>query len=116
MNNTEAVYIQNPAAGTWTIRVTWTQRAAAARYQPFALFVSGGLGVTPSWTRTCSGIAGSCTGTARAPRRRPTTLRSSRFTGTESTCQAGGSFTTSFRLTNWGANSDTISLSSPSRT
>ena len=28
--------------------------------QPFALFVSGGLGTNPAWTRTCSGTAGTC--------------------------------------------------------
>ena len=60
INNTEAVYVKDPVVGTWTVRVTLAN-APSGTYQPFALFVSGGLGVTPSTTRTCSGLT-SCSG------------------------------------------------------
>jgi hypothetical protein len=110
-NPTEAVYIQSPASGTWTIRVTMTSWGGnAGTYQPYALLVSGGLGVTPSYARTCSGIA-SCTGRLGTsaqdyhPSLKP-------LTGTEEHTPAGGSFTTSFRVTNWGTLADTIGLSS----
>jgi len=110
-NNTEAVYIQNPATGTWTIRVTGAAVSYATYgYQPFVLFVSGGLGVTPTYTRTCTGIT-SCTGRmgtsaqAHYPSLKP-------LSGAEEDTEAGTSFATSFRLTNWGTNSDTVSLSS----
>lgn len=108
LNNTEGVYIQNPTSGVWTIRVTLAN-APSGTYQPYALFVSGGLGVTPSTTRTCSGIT-SCTGRmgtsaqAYAP-----SLKL--LAGTDEHIPAGGSFTTSFRVTNWGTTADTINLS-----
>ncbi len=110
-NNTEAVYLQSPAAGTWTIRVT--DAAHGSGTQPFALYVSGGLGVNPSWTRTCSGTAGTCAN-ARAgtsgqtfggtainyfPSLKPLNL------GLNDVAPAR------FRLTNWGRSSDSISLS-----
>ncbi|MBN1139658.1 MAG: S8 family serine peptidase, partial [Anaerolineae bacterium] len=116
-NNTEAVYLQNPTAGTWTVRVTDASHGSGT--QPFALFVSGGLGINPSWTRTCSGTAGTCAnarggtsgqtygGTAvnYFPSLKPL-IQPKEHT------PAGESFTSSFRLTNWGRSADTISLSS----
>ncbi len=112
VNNTEAVYLQNPAAGTWTIRVT--DSAHGSGTQPFALVVSGGLGVSAETTRTCSGIT-SCagrTGTSAQdyfPSLKP-------LTGTKEQVQAGKSLATSSRLTNWGANADTIYLSAAATT
>ncbi|HNS52379.1 MAG TPA: S8 family serine peptidase [Anaerolineae bacterium] len=108
LNNTEAVYLQSPATGTWTVRVTLAN-APTGTYQPFALVVSGGLGVTPSYARTCSGIS-SCTGRMGTsaqpyyPSLRP-------LTGIPEHLQAGDAFSASFRVTNWGTNADTISLS-----
>lgn len=107
-NNTEAVYIQTPSAGTWTIRVTQANNPSGT-YQPYALFVSGGLGVTPSTTRTCSGIT-SCTG-RMGTSAQPYLPSLKPLAGTDEHAPAGGSFTTSFRVTNWGTNADTINLS-----
>ncbi len=107
-NNTEAVYVQNPAAGTWTIRVALAN-APTGTYQPFALIASGGFGVTPATTRTCSGIT-SCTGRmgASAQAYYPSIVP---LTGVNEQVQAGDYRTTTLRVTNWGTNADTISLS-----
>lgn len=109
-NNTEVVYVQNPEVGTWTIRATMASWGGnSGTYQPYALAVSGGLGVSPTYARTCSGVA-SCIGRMGTsaqdfyPSLKP-------LTGTEEHTPAGGSFTTSFRVTNWGTSADTISLS-----
>ena len=108
INNTEAVYVQNPAAGTWIIRVTLAN-APTGSYQPYALFVSGGLGITPTTTRTCSGIT-SCSG-RMGTSAQPYSPSLKPLAGTDEHAPAGTSFTTSFRVTNWGMNSDTIALS-----
>lgn len=109
-NNTEAVYIQSPAAGTWTVRVTDTSHGGGT--QPYVLLASGGLGVNPAYTRTdASGRAGS-SGQAYGgaainyfPSLKPVTQPPEHVA-------AGGSFAATFRLTNWGRSADTISLSS----
>ena len=108
-NNTEAVYIQNPATGTWTIRVTDANHGGGT--QPYALFASGGFGPNPSYTRSdTSGRAGSSgqtyggTAVDYFPSLKP-------LTQPKEHVPAGGSFAMSFRLTNWGRSADTISLS-----
>jgi hypothetical protein len=112
VNNTEAVYIQKPATGPWTIRVT--DAAHGSGTQPFVLLVSGGLGVTPQTTRTCSGIA-SCTG--RMGTSAQTHYPSIKPLGASADhVPAGGSFTASLRVTNWGTSADTISLSAAATT
>ncbi len=108
-NNTEAVYVRYPATGSWTIRVTAT--TINASIQPFAIVISGGLGPAPSYTRFCSGTTPGCSGRIGTssqpyfPSLRP-------LAGTEEHTAAGGSFVTSFRLTNWGTDADNIGLSS----
>ncbi len=115
-NNTEAVYLQAPATGTWTIRVT--DAAHGSGTQPFALYASGGLGPNPSWTRACTGTVGTCAnarggssgqtygGTALNyfPSLKPLSQAAEHVA-------AGGATITSLRLTNWGRLSDSINLS-----
>jgi hypothetical protein len=106
-NNTEAVYIQNPATGTWTIRVTAT--TINSSIQPYAIVISGGLGVNPGYTRTCSGTTDclgriSTSALAYYPTIKP-------LNGTQEHTHPGTTVITNIRLTNWGLNSDTISLS-----
>ncbi|HZU85996.1 MAG TPA: S8 family serine peptidase, partial [Anaerolineaceae bacterium] len=106
-NNTEAVYIQNPALGSWTIRVTAT--AWASGTQPFALVASGGFGVTPVTTRACSGTT-DCLGRMGNSARSyyPTLVQ---LSGTQEHTAPGSAFTTNIRLTNFGTSSDTYTLS-----
>ncbi len=108
-NNTEAVYLQNPATGTWTIRVTDTSHGGGT--QPYVLFASGGFGPNPTYTRSdTSGRAGSSGqtygGTALDyfPSLKP-------LAQPEEHVPAGGISVMTFRLTNWGRSADTISLS-----
>ncbi|MBN2548983.1 MAG: S8 family serine peptidase [Anaerolineales bacterium] len=101
-NNTEAVYVQNPPAGQWTLQTIATTINSST--QPYALVVSGGLGVTPSYTRSDpSGRAGTSS-QPYFPSLRP-------LSGTQEHTAPGSAFTTSVRLTNWGTNADTFSLS-----
>ncbi len=109
MNNTESVYIQNPAQGNWTIRVTLAN-APTGTYQPYALFVSGGLGVTPSWSSTCSWETCDITRTGASSQAYYPSIQP--LTGAPEYVVAGDSFDTTFRVTNWGTTVDTISLSS----
>ncbi len=115
LNNTEAVYLQAPATGTWTIRVTMTDTGITGT-QPFALVVSGGLGVTPTWTRTCSGTAGTCANARGGTSAQPYYPSLKPLEGTKEHVPAGGTFQTSMRVTNWGSNADTISLSAAATT
>jgi hypothetical protein len=103
-NNTEAVYLQDPISGTWTIRVTDAGHGGGT--QPYALFVSGGLGPDPSYT-TPGDMAGRHGDSAQPsfPSLKP-------LSGSDEYTPPGASFITSFRLTNWGTFTDTISLSS----
>lgn len=112
-NNTEAVYIQNPETGNWIIRVTATNIIAST--QPYAIVISGGLGVNPSYTRTCSGTTPDCSGRigtsalSNFPTIKP-------LSGTQEHTYPGTTVVTNIRITNWGTNSDTISLSSAATT
>ncbi|MFZ2359296.1 MAG: S8 family serine peptidase, partial [Anaerolineae bacterium] len=116
VNNTEAVYLQAPAAGVWTIRVT--DAAHGNGTQPFALYLSGGLGTNPAWTRACSGTAGTCTA-ARGGTSGQTNggVAVNYFPSLKPLNQAadnvapGYATSGTFRLTNWGRSSDTIALS-----
>jgi len=49
INNVESVYIQNPTAGTWTVRVIGANVAqpGGSPQQPFALVATGALGPPP---------------------------------------------------------------------
>ncbi len=116
VNNTEAVYLQAPTTGTWTIRVT--DAAHGNGTQPFALYLSGGLGTDPTWARACSGVAGTCSaarGGTSGQTYGGTALDF--FPSLKPLSQAQDNvapgYTTSgvFRLTNWGRSSDTIGLS-----
>jgi len=107
-NNTEAVYVQNPAVGTWTIRVT--DAAHGSGTQPFALLVSGGLGPDPTFiSRTCSW--GACPSTRSGNSSHSYFPSLKPLSGSDEQIPAGASFTTDFRLTNWGTNADTLALS-----
>jgi hypothetical protein len=107
LNNVESVYLQNPALGSWTIRVT--SATIGTGTQPFALVASGGFGASPSYIRTCSGTT-DCLG------RMGTSARSyypslTQLSGTQEHTPPGSAFTTSVRLTNGGTSADTLSLS-----
>lgn len=113
VNNTEAVYVRNPAVGTWTVRVTLANAPTGTR-QPYALVVSGGLGVTPSTSRTCYGLP-SCTG-RMGTSAQPYFPSLKPLSGSAEHVQAGSTSATRLRLTNWGTNADTISLSAAATT
>lgn len=111
INNTEAVYVQNPASGVWTINVLAANIASGT--QPYALIASGGFGANPSTSRTCSGTtdcAGRMGSSARSYSPSLTQL-----SGWPEQSAPGSAFTTSLRLTNGGTSSDTISLSAAAK-
>lgn len=106
-NNTEAVYLKTPTAGVWMVRVIDASHGGGV--QPFALIVSGGLGIEPSYTRTCSFA---CTGLGRSgDSTQPYFPSIVPLSGSQEHLAANSSAATTLRLTNWGLHPDSYTLS-----